>query len=107
VWQADRSQLTRALMEAERVRERGQFGASAGAFEPRLVFNRDGCAPLSKDATPPWQALNNWKSLHFFSNFESANLRQAVQVGALEYDLLLATDTNTRRHVQWFYFRVR
>ena len=75
-------------------------------MQARLVFNRDESDPCSPVATPPWQALMNWKALHFFSNFESANLRRAVQIDEFEYDLLLATDTNTRRHVQWFYFRV-
>jgi len=98
--------MIKAMVDLERERERGQGVGGGNVFEPRLVFNGDDVDAQSADATPPWQALCNWKSLHFFSNFESANLRRAVQIGEWEYDLMLATDTKTRRHVQWFYFRV-
>lgn len=46
-------------------------------------------------------------SLLFDSDFESANLRRAVQVGPYEYNLVLNCDVNTRGHTQWFLFRVR
>jgi hypothetical protein len=46
-------------------------------------------------------------SLLFDSDFESANLRRAVQVGPREYHLVLSCDVNTRGHTQWFLFRVR
>nr|XP_019957671.1 PREDICTED: cytosolic carboxypeptidase 2 [Paralichthys olivaceus] len=46
-------------------------------------------------------------TLEFESRFESGNLQKAVQVGVNEYELTLRTDMYTRKHTQWFYFRVR
>ncbi|XP_042267066.1 cytosolic carboxypeptidase 2 isoform X1 [Thunnus maccoyii] len=45
--------------------------------------------------------------LEFESRFESGNLQKAVQVGVYDYELTLRTDLYTRKHTQWFYFRVR
>ncbi|XP_023271224.1 cytosolic carboxypeptidase 2-like [Seriola lalandi dorsalis] len=46
-------------------------------------------------------------NLEFESRFESGNLQKAVQVGVYDYELTLQTDMYTRKHTQWFYFRVR
>ncbi|XP_051238389.1 cytosolic carboxypeptidase 2 [Dicentrarchus labrax] len=46
-------------------------------------------------------------TLEFESRFESGNLQKAVQVGVYNYELTLCTDMYTRKHTQWFYFRVR
>ncbi|CAB1415942.1 unnamed protein product [Pleuronectes platessa] len=46
-------------------------------------------------------------TLEFESRFESGNLQKAVQVGDYDYELTLCTDTYTKKHTQWFYFRVR
>uniref|UniRef100_A0A8C5GH47 Cytosolic carboxypeptidase 2 n=1 Tax=Gouania willdenowi TaxID=441366 RepID=A0A8C5GH47_GOUWI len=46
-------------------------------------------------------------TLQFESRFESGNLQKAVQVGVYDYELTLQTDLYTRKHTQWFYFRVR
>ncbi|XP_026221153.1 cytosolic carboxypeptidase 2 [Anabas testudineus] len=46
-------------------------------------------------------------TLEFESRFESGNLQKAVQVGVYDYELTLRTDLYTRKHTQWFYFRVR
>uniref|UniRef100_UPI0037E93F3D cytosolic carboxypeptidase 2 n=1 Tax=Semicossyphus pulcher TaxID=241346 RepID=UPI0037E93F3D len=46
-------------------------------------------------------------TLEFESRFESGNLQKAVQVGIYDYELTLRTDLYTRKHTQWFYFRVR
>ncbi|CAF1315913.1 unnamed protein product [Adineta ricciae] len=45
--------------------------------------------------------------LIFEARFESGNLRQAKRVGQFEYELILRTDLYTRRHTQWYYFRVQ
>lgn len=49
-------------------------------------------------------------SLHnmliFDSRFESGNLRKAVKVNNIEYNLWLDNDLNTRGHTQWYYFKV-
>uniref|UniRef100_A0A8C5EXR7 Cytosolic carboxypeptidase 1 n=1 Tax=Gouania willdenowi TaxID=441366 RepID=A0A8C5EXR7_GOUWI len=49
---------------------------------------------------------NNGESLRFNSQFESGNLRKAVQVRKHEYDLILNSDINTNHYHQWFYFEV-
>ncbi|XP_074490227.1 cytosolic carboxypeptidase 2 isoform X1 [Sebastes fasciatus] len=46
-------------------------------------------------------------TLEFESRFESGNLQMAAQVGVYDYELTLRTDMYTRKHTQWFYFRVR
>ncbi|XP_033490000.2 cytosolic carboxypeptidase 2 [Epinephelus lanceolatus] len=46
-------------------------------------------------------------TLEFESRFESGNLQKAVQVGIYEYELTLRTDIYTKKHTQWFYFRVK
>nr|XP_046250311.1 cytosolic carboxypeptidase 2 isoform X2 [Scatophagus argus] len=46
-------------------------------------------------------------TLEFESRFESGNLHKAVQVGVYDYELTLRTDMYTKKHTQWFYFRVR
>ena len=44
--------------------------------------------------------------MQFDSIFESGNLGRVFKAGKNEYDLFLNTDTNTRTHSHWFYFRV-
>uniref|UniRef100_A0A668AX46 Cytosolic carboxypeptidase 1 n=1 Tax=Myripristis murdjan TaxID=586833 RepID=A0A668AX46_9TELE len=46
------------------------------------------------------------ESLKFNSQFESGNLRKAVQVRKHEYDLVLNSDINSNHYHQWFYFEV-
>ncbi|XP_014670329.1 PREDICTED: cytosolic carboxypeptidase 4-like isoform X2 [Priapulus caudatus] len=57
-------------------------------------FQTDGEYPPSAD------------HLLFNSQFESGNLRMAIQVRPYEYDLVLGSDINSNRHLQWFYFSV-
>ncbi|XP_026177502.1 cytosolic carboxypeptidase 1 isoform X4 [Mastacembelus armatus] len=46
------------------------------------------------------------ESLRFNSQFESGNLRKAVQIRKYEYDLVLNSDINSNHYHQWFYFEV-
>ncbi|XP_078070577.1 cytosolic carboxypeptidase 1 isoform X2 [Mustelus asterias] len=46
------------------------------------------------------------ETLRFNSQFESGNLRKAIQVRKFEYDLILNSDINSNHHHQWFYFEV-
>uniref|UniRef100_A0A8C7Z895 ATP/GTP binding carboxypeptidase 1 n=1 Tax=Oryzias sinensis TaxID=183150 RepID=A0A8C7Z895_9TELE len=46
------------------------------------------------------------ESLKFNSQFESGNLRKAIQVRKYEYDLVLNADINSNHYHQWFYFEV-
>ncbi|XP_067411757.1 cytosolic carboxypeptidase 4 [Emydura macquarii macquarii] len=63
----------------------------------RVVFDLDRHSPSSADALD---------CLRFFSQFESGNLRKAIQVRKLEYDLIMNVDVNSVQHHQWFYFEV-
>ncbi|CAF1561770.1 unnamed protein product, partial [Didymodactylos carnosus] len=45
--------------------------------------------------------------LIFESRFEGGNLRQVKRVGQFEYELVLRPDLYTRRHTQWYYFRIQ
>ncbi|XP_072326681.1 cytosolic carboxypeptidase 4 [Scyliorhinus torazame] len=45
-------------------------------------------------------------SLKFNSNFESGNLRKAIQIRKYEYDLIMNADINTDLQHQWFYFKI-
>ncbi|KAM9743726.1 cytosolic carboxypeptidase 1 isoform 2-T3 [Menidia menidia] len=49
---------------------------------------------------------DNGEFLKFNSQFESGNLRKAVQVRKNEYDLVLNADINSNHYHQWFYFEV-
>ncbi|XP_077456293.1 cytosolic carboxypeptidase 1 isoform X3 [Stigmatopora argus] len=49
---------------------------------------------------------SNGESLRFNSQFESGNLRKAIQIRKYEYDLVLNSDINSNHHHQWFYFEV-
>ena len=42
----------------------------------------------------------------FDSRFESGNLRKAVKVNNIEYNLWLDNDLNTKGHTQWYFFKV-
>ncbi|XP_060035363.1 cytosolic carboxypeptidase 4 [Erinaceus europaeus] len=63
----------------------------------KVVFSLDEPHPLQPPAP---------HSLQFFSQFESGNLRKAIQVREFEYDLLVNSDVNSSQHQQWFYFGV-
>jgi hypothetical protein len=45
--------------------------------------------------------------VEFDSNFESGNLDAAVRVSKGEYDIFMRIDSNTRGHLQWYYFKVK
>ncbi|XP_009999611.1 PREDICTED: cytosolic carboxypeptidase 4 [Chaetura pelagica] len=69
-----------------------------GDVTGRTVFDLD--EPSSSSPGAPG-------CLKFFSEFESGNLRKAIQVREFEYDLIMNADVNTNQHHQWFYFEVR
>ncbi|KAG5281213.1 hypothetical protein AALO_G00068680 [Alosa alosa] len=50
--------------------------------------------------------IDDGETLKFNSQFESGNLRKAVQVRKFEYDLILNSDINSNHYHQWFYFEV-
>ncbi|XP_062855346.1 cytosolic carboxypeptidase 1 isoform X2 [Trichomycterus rosablanca] len=50
--------------------------------------------------------IDDGESLKFNSQFESGNLRKAIQVRKFEYDLVLNSDVNSNHYHQWFYFEV-
>ncbi|XP_038660765.1 cytosolic carboxypeptidase 1 isoform X6 [Scyliorhinus canicula] len=63
----------------------------------KIVYDLDFLSsPIPEDA----------ETLRFNSQFESGNLRKAIQVRKFEYDLILNSDINSNHHHQWFYFEV-
>ncbi len=50
--------------------------------------------------------LDPQSSLNFSSDFESGNLDLAVRVKPNEYDCFIRSDTNTKGHTNWYYFKV-
>uniref|UniRef100_A0A8C7IP21 Cytosolic carboxypeptidase 1 n=1 Tax=Oncorhynchus kisutch TaxID=8019 RepID=A0A8C7IP21_ONCKI len=50
--------------------------------------------------------IDDGESLKFNSQFESGNLRKAIQARKFEYDLVLNSDINSNHYHQWFYFEV-
>ncbi|UJR28214.1 hypothetical protein I4U23_009464 [Adineta vaga] len=70
------------------------------------VVNRSTITSLSNDDEQRCQMRSTVDHLLFESQFESSNLRKAIQITEEEYDLILRPDVNTSRHHQWFYFEV-
>ncbi|CAF0963815.1 unnamed protein product [Adineta ricciae] len=70
------------------------------------VVNRSSVTTLDNDDEQRCQMRPTVDHLLFDSQFESSNLRKAIQITEEEYDLILRPDVNTSRHHQWFYFEV-
>ncbi|XP_055969890.1 cytosolic carboxypeptidase 4 [Sorex fumeus] len=91
-----------AMLERRRGVQRGRILEDVrrllqpGDILNHVVFSLD-------EPRPPSVAAG---ALHFFSGFESGNLRKAIRVREFEYDLLVNPDVNSTQHQQWFYFRV-
>ncbi|KAK3735677.1 hypothetical protein QZH41_011997 [Actinostola sp. cb2023] len=65
-----------------------------------LVYDR------SNSKLCPTAPTGCFPNLKFESRFECGNLQQAKRVGRCEYDLMLKPDLYSKRHTQWYYFRV-
>lgn len=52
-----------------------------------------------------FKAANQNLEIEFESRFESGNLRMALQITELEYDLILKNDINSGKTSNWFFFR--
>jgi|688.fasta_scaffold309437_1 hypothetical protein len=52
-------------------------------------------------------SLNLEKEYVFNSAFESGNLDCVIKLEEREFDLFLRIDSNTKGHVQWFYFSIK
>ncbi|XP_070764042.1 cytosolic carboxypeptidase 2 [Enoplosus armatus] len=74
---------------------------------PYYTCSRVGGSKGPVKSTPSYDINQTDFTLEFESCFESGNLQKAVQVGVYDYELTLRTDMYTRKHTQWFYFRVR
>ncbi|XP_075413575.1 cytosolic carboxypeptidase 4 [Tenrec ecaudatus] len=72
-------------------------------IQPSDLINK---VVFSLDEPGPLQDISTSCCLRFFSQFESGNLRKAIQVREFEYDLLINADVNSTQHQQWFYFKV-
>ena len=53
------------------------------------------------------KGLKHQEEIIFESNFESGNLEYVTSNAEREYNLYMRADTNTRRHHQWFYFKIK
>ncbi|XP_077995004.1 cytosolic carboxypeptidase 2-like [Glandiceps talaboti] len=67
----------------------------------RVGGNRNGCSIRAVKLNGPEDT-----TLVFESRFESGNLYKAVQRTDNEYELHLRYDLYTKKHTQWYYFRV-
>ncbi|KAK5639103.1 hypothetical protein RI129_011595 [Pyrocoelia pectoralis] len=69
-------------------------GLSENKYKSRIVYDVDQHIPDLE------------QSLRFDSRFECGNLRCVKQIGNLEYELILDSDTNSCNGHQWFYFQI-
>ncbi|XP_059190947.1 cytosolic carboxypeptidase 2 isoform X2 [Centropristis striata] len=88
--------------------ERGKvvYCIDHAAKRPYFTCSRVGGSRGPIKSATPYDNQTDF-TLEFESRFESGNLQKAVQVGVYDYELTLRTDLYTRKHTQWFYFRVR
>ena len=75
-------------------------------LEKMLYDNLPKYTPFKSHMTEFTLVVPHFKDgLEFDSNFESGNLRKAIRVSEIEYELILHEDYNTMGHIQWFYFK--
>ncbi|CAF4049927.1 unnamed protein product [Adineta steineri] len=72
---------------------------------PIIIYDMDKTARNQQIKPPDNEHM--CPQLIFESRFEGGNLRQVKRVGQFEYELVLRPDLNTRRHTQWYHFRVQ
>lgn len=79
-------------------RYRSRYGSNIGAVREAVKRVGEGGRRLHVEVGAG--------ELNFESAFESGNLDLAVKIKKNEYDLFLRSDTNTRGHTSWYYFKV-
>lgn len=100
------------------------FEAARASFAPRVVFHqpvgyggfvsnrRNADAVIHKSVRVMQPAEDDPETaateppLVFDASLESTNLCKVIQVGPIEYDLILRNDIDTAGYTQWFYFAV-
>ncbi|XP_063053697.1 cytosolic carboxypeptidase 2-like isoform X2 [Engraulis encrasicolus] len=82
------------------------YHAPAGK-ESYFSGSRAGGCPCAVSQASEAPSGPNDTTLVFEGRFESGNLLSAHRVGEFAYELTLRTDMYTKKHTQWFYFRVR
>ncbi|KAJ0069335.1 hypothetical protein NL108_004198, partial [Boleophthalmus pectinirostris] len=89
--------------------ENGKVVYSVGhaTKHPFFTCSRVGGSPAPKKNATCFEIKKTDHVLEFESRFESGNLQRAVQVGPFDYELTIRCDLYTKKHTQWFYFRVR
>ncbi|XP_076437932.1 cytosolic carboxypeptidase 2-like [Babylonia areolata] len=92
------------LPESDKTTADNQTTCYHGQWKGTLIVYDSEKSPRDHCPTPVTEGL--CPSLRFESRFESGNLRQARRIGMFEYELVLQTDLYTRRHTQWYFFRV-
>ncbi|XP_032379525.1 cytosolic carboxypeptidase 2 [Etheostoma spectabile] len=96
----------RTPMPAGEEREKVVYCIDHATKRPYFTCSRVGGSRGPIKSAPPYDGQTDF-TLEFESRFESGNLQKAVQVGVYNYEITLRTDMYTRKHTQWFYFRVR
>ena len=95
-------------VETPRIKSSDGLGTTVytNSLGPEKYFTTTRAGPSL--TLPPIQLSSSADiSLHFESRFESGNLCKAVQVGKWDYELYIRYDLYTKKHTQWFFFRVR
>uniref|UniRef100_UPI00398F85EE cytosolic carboxypeptidase 4 n=1 Tax=Pristiophorus japonicus TaxID=55135 RepID=UPI00398F85EE len=83
--------------QSDKIFEDIQRLVNPGDVLDRVVFDTESPSLVTSEADV---------SLKFYSNFESGNLRKAIQIRKYEYDLIMNADINTDLQHQWFYFEI-
>jgi hypothetical protein len=79
--------------------------SSAYSFNKRNIHPSKPPDTISDDFLAPYIEPPS-DSLRFESRFECGNLGYVCRVSASVYNLVMTSDTNSRGHTQWFFFRV-
>ncbi|CAH1796187.1 unnamed protein product [Owenia fusiformis] len=94
------------MINPDQVMEHVVFDLDAIVASAGDTYNSRYSVNSNRDASRIGRIEDYSDYLKFNSQFESGNLRKAIQVRELEYDLILSPDVNTNHHHQWFYFEV-
>lgn len=81
-----------------------QSGAASSSRSGAYTGAKSNSSSLANNSAS--SSSSSIPTLKFSSNFESGNLRRAIQIFEDEYDLILQPDVNTNTYVQWFYFSI-
>lgn len=82
-------------------------------YEVKVNAIAEAVEKVGKEDTPidsptnPHHSCPLQNGINFDSDFESGNLDVAIKVKPNEYDCFIRSDTNTKGHTNWYYFKVK